>query len=226
VRKLAQVNPVALALVFAGVIGVLGILGAANVRSDGGVSAFDLDAEAKLPAFVAALILLCGATGALLAASTDPSGRRWPWIVLAVLFTVMGVDEATRLHETLEDETGTDWQVLYLPLMAAGGIAWLALLSRLRAMRLAALLLAAGAAAWAVAGVLESIQWSGPRETERAVDGYGILMGLEELLEMCGSAAFALAPLIAARAWLRVVTEPSAPPPPPTAPRERVNAGR
>jgi hypothetical protein len=46
------------------------------------------------------------------------------------------------------------------------------------------------------------VQWVGPRESERAIEGYGILMGVEELLEMGGSAAFALAPLIAVRAWL------------------------
>jgi hypothetical protein len=217
VRKLAYVDPVRLAAGFAVVIAVFGLLGAANVITDGDVAFFDLDAEGKLPAFVAAAILLCAAVGALLAC-LETSERRWPWAVLAVLFSVMAVDEAFRVHEALEDETSTDWQVLYLPLMAAGAVAWFALLGRLRRLRLAALLLFAGAVMWAVAGVLESIQWTGPRETERAVEGYGILMGIEELLEMCGSACFALAPLLAVRAWLGIGTEAAPAVDPPRAP--------
>ena len=38
-------------------------------------------------------------------------------------------------------------------------------------------------------------------ETERAVEGYGIMMGFEELLEMTGSALFAYALLAAVWQW-------------------------
>jgi prepilin signal peptidase PulO-like enzyme (type II secretory pathway) len=203
VRRLLEVDPLRLAVGFAGAIAVLGVLGAVEVRYEA-APAFDLDAEMKIPAFAAGLILLCAATMCALAATTDPTGRRWPWLVLTALFTLMAVDEATGLHEALEDETGVDWQTLYLPLMAAGGIAWLALLRRLRTIRIAAYLLAAGAGLWVIAAVLEAIQWTGPMESERAVDGYGILMGMEELCELSGSACFALAPLIAARTHARV----------------------
>jgi hypothetical protein len=203
VRRLVEVDPVWLAVGFAVVIAVLGVLGAIEVRY-AAAPAFDLDAEMTVPAFAAGLLLLCAATTCGLAAATEPAGGRWPWLVLAALFTLMAADEATGLHEALEDVTGVDWQTLYLPLMAAGGIAWLALLRRLRTVRIAAGLLAAGAALWICAGVLEAIQWTGPMERERAVEGYGILMGMEELCEMSGSACFALAPLIAARAHPRV----------------------
>lgn len=203
VRKLVQVDPVRLAVGFAVVIAVLGVLGAIEVRYEA-APAFDLDAEVKVPAFAAGLILLGAAAASALAATTEPAGRRWPWLVLAALFTLMAIDEATGLHEALEDGTGVDWQTLYLPLMAAGGVAWLALLRWLRAVPIAAALLAAGAALWVIAGVLEAIQWTGPMERERAVDGYGILMGMEELSELSGSACFALAPLVTARARLRV----------------------
>ncbi len=203
VRKLVQVDPARLAVGFAVLTAVLGVLGAIEVRYEA-APAFDLDAEMKVPAFAAGLILLCAATACGLAATTDPGGRRWPWLVLAALFTLMAVDEATGLHEALEDDTGVDWQTLYLPLMVAGGIAWLALLRRLRTIRIAAALLAAGAALWVCAGLLEAIQWTGSMESERAIDGYGILMGIEELSEMSGSACFALAPLLAARTHVRV----------------------
>jgi hypothetical protein len=199
---LRSLDPVRLALALAALIALLGLLGAIEVRYEA-APAFDLDDELKLPAFAAALILLLAAATARLAAAADPADG-WPWLVLAALFALMAADEAVALHEALEDLFAVDWQILYLPLMAAGGVAWLVALLRVRRLPVAAVLLAAGAAAWAVAGVLESIQWVGPRETERAIEGYGILMGVEEVLEMAGSAAFALSPLIAARAWASV----------------------
>jgi hypothetical protein len=196
-----NLDPLKLGLALAAVIAVLGVLGAIEVRYES-APAFDLDDELKLPAFAAALILLLAALTARAAAAADRDGA-WPWIVLAGLFALMAADEVVSLHEALEDLFAVDWQILYLPVMAAGGVAWLVALLRLRRLPVAAALLAAGAAAWAIAGVLESVQWVGPRETERAIEGYGILMGVEELLEMGGSAAFALAPLIAVRAWAR-----------------------
>jgi hypothetical protein len=219
-RKLVGVDPTALGIVLAVVIGGLALGGALNIKYDA-APAFDLDSEFRVPAFVGALLLVAAAIAAWLAASTEPRGS-WPWLVLAGLFVVMGVDEAAGTHEALEDLTGVDFQTLYLPLMAIAGVAWLAALRRVRRIPLAAVLLALGAAAWAGAQVLEAVQWSGPRESEVAVDGYGILMGIEEVLEMCGSAAFALGPLIAARAWA-AATRPSVAA---AAPGSRVEAGR
>src|SRR5918999_1730671 len=56
VRRLEDVDPVWLAGGFAVVIAVLGVLGAIDVKYQS-APAFDLDAEAKLPAFAAGLIL-------------------------------------------------------------------------------------------------------------------------------------------------------------------------
>lgn len=203
VRALIDIDPVKLAAAFAVVIAVLGVLGAIEVRYQA-APAFDLDAELKLPAFIAGLILLCAAAAAYLASLWDPAPGRWPWLVLAGLFALIAADESFAIHETLEDLTRVDWQTLYLPVMAAAGAAWLAAIVRLRDRLPIAAVLAAGAGLWAGAGVLEAIQWTGPMDNERAVDGYGILMGIEELMEMTGSACFALAPLAAARAWAGV----------------------
>src|SRR5918999_1283621 len=125
-----RLDPLMLALGVGALIAVLGVLGAIEVRYEA-APAFDLDAELKLPAFAAALILLLAALTARLAAAVDPAGG-WPWIVLAALFTLMAADEVVSLHEALEDLFAVDWQILYLPVMAAGGVAWLVALLRLR----------------------------------------------------------------------------------------------
>src|ERR687895_304413 len=147
-----NLDPLKLGIALAALIAVFGLLGAIEVRYES-APAFDLDDELKLPAFAAALILLLAALTARLAAAVDPAGG-WPWIVLAALFTLMAADEVVSLHEALEDLFAVDWQILYLPVMAAGGVAWLVALLRLRRLPVAAALLAGGAAAWAIAGVL------------------------------------------------------------------------
>ena len=201
VRDLVRIDPVKVAVAVAAVIGVLAVLGAVEVRYDA-AGAFDLDSERKLPAFVAGAILLGASVAAAVAALWDAGRVRVAWLVLAALWALMGVDEALGIHESLEDETGVDWQTLYLPIMAAGAVAWLIVLLRRRGV--AALLVLAGGLLWACAGVLEAVQWTGPMEAERAVDGYGIIMGLEEIFEMTGSACFLLGSLSAARALAAV----------------------
>lgn len=207
VRDLVRIAPLRAATALAVTIAALGVLGAAQVRY-GGAGAFDLDAELKVPAFVSGLILLCAAVAAFVAALWEESRFRLPWRVLGLLFAFMAADEALGIHETLEDITAVDWQTLYLPVMAIGGLAWLALLGHLRRTGAPAALLLAGGLMWACAGVLEAVQWTGPMERERAVDGYGILMGAEELLELCGSACFVLGPLVAARLRAGIGTAP------------------
>jgi hypothetical protein len=203
VRRLLDVPPVALAGVFAAVIAVIGMAGALNVHSRT-APAFDLDAELALPAFVSGAVLLLAAAMALAASRWDPTPSGWPWLVLAGVFALMAADEVLAIHETLEDLTAVDWQTLYLPVMAVAATAWFAAVRRCRSLPVAAVLLGAGAAGWGIAGILESVEWTGPMGNERAVAGYGILMGIEELAELTGSACFALGPLVAAREWAGV----------------------
>ncbi len=185
----------------AALIAVLAIPGALTVRRGGG-GAFDLDGELTIPAFASAGLLLCAAAAAVLAARDDPR-RRWrPWPGLALLFAVMGVDEATGMHEALEDASTIDWQTLYAPVVLLAGLAWLLALERLPGI-VERVSWIAGAGAWLAAQVLEALEWTGPREAERAVEGYGIMMGSEELLEMTGSALFAFALFAAVSRWNR-----------------------
>ena len=154
----------------------------------------DLDGEANVPALWSGALLVAAAASARATAGADSRGARWPWWPLALLFLFMAADEVLRVHEWLERLTELDWQVLYLPVMAAAAAAALTAVLRLReSPRLVAGLLAAGAA-WMLAQVLEALQW----DDDRQVSGYGKLMVGEEILEMAGSLGFTLTLLAAA----------------------------
>lgn len=160
---------------------------------------FYLDLEYNLPAFFSAALLAVSAVACWRARSTltaPPGGAVTGGAVtgLTLLFGLMAFDEVIGVHERLEDLTGIDWQVLYAPLIAAGGLGWFliaAFLMRNRAVA-AIRLWVGGAFAWAAAQTLEMLQWDG--DVERS--GYTIMMPAEEVLEMAGSAAFLLTLLL------------------------------
>ncbi len=185
-RRLARVA-ITVSLVF----GVLGFVAFQGWRH---TYILDLDAEfypASLWSF--GLLVLATVTSAL--AAIVQSSRAAAAFGAAMLF--MAVDELTSIHEHLENVTGVDWQVLYLPVVAVVGVAFLILLLRLLRVgeRASVVLLLAGAGAWFVAQVFEAIQWDGDRQTS----AYAPLATAEEVLEMLGSLAFALALLVWAR---------------------------
>jgi hypothetical protein len=176
---------------------VVAALGIEQRRSGLGY-VIDLDGEGNVPAIWSGLLLVAAAGSALATARADRRGARWPWWPLALLFSFMAGDEVFGLHEWLEIQTGVDWETLYLPVMAVGAAAGLGAVLRLReCATLAAGFLAAGGA-WAIAQVLEAVQWDG----DRPVAAYGELMAAEEILEMAGSLGFTLV-LIAAAERLR-----------------------
>jgi hypothetical protein len=176
---------------------VVAALGAV-ARLRGGPRLFTLDAEQVVPAIWSGFLLLLAAAAALAVARADRADARWRWWPLAVLFCFMAGDETMGLHEWVERRTQVDWQLLYLPLMAAGGAAALGALQRLRTFPTLVAGLVASCGAWVLAQALEALQWDGGRQ----VRGYGEMMVSEEVLEMAGSLGFALTLLTAAR-WLR-----------------------
>ena len=109
----------------------------------------------------------------------------------------MGADEFAYLHERAETRTGVDWQLLYLPVVAVGGLAWLLVLRRWGARSRPGALLVGGAAGWFVAQVLEKLEY-GPGDV--MVDGYLLLATVEEVLEDVGSLLWVAAGLYALRA--------------------------
>lgn len=160
-------------------------------------SAFDLDAEGNVPAAFSGLLLLAGAGGGFVVARRVAGWERVGVLGLAAMLGLMAFDEVFMLHERLERVTGIHWQLLYLPLIAAGAVGWL-LVMRLSSRRSAGAPLLVGAAAcWVAAQVLERLEWYGGKplsDTEyqaRLADtGYQVLVVIEETLEMTGSLLF------------------------------------
>lgn len=117
--------------------------------------------------------------------------------VLGAGLAFMAADELLSLHERIEGASGVDWQLLYLPVMAALGVGMLMVLGRhwRAGHREVVALLFLGGALWAGSQLLEFLQWDG--DTPRP--GYHVMMRTEEIAEFLGSGVFALAALAAIR---------------------------
>jgi hypothetical protein len=170
--------------------GIAGVIVGAE-ESD---SWFHLENEFTAPAYFSAALLLTAGAFAWLAARESEDRMRLAWLALAALWLVMGMDEVVSLHERIERRVGVDWQLLYLPVAAAGGVAWLFVFRG--SDRVIRLLLALGAAAWVAAQVLENLQWD---SNDERVDAFEQMMISEEILEMTGSLFFLAAVYLA---WL------------------------
>jgi hypothetical protein len=174
-------------LLAAAIIG-LGVAGGLyQVRRIFPLAGFDLDGEWTLPTLFSAGLLFANAA-VLISMRDVVSSRLLAWSV-AVLLVLAGVDEVVQIHERLEEYLRVDWQVIYLPAIAVGGLLCVLLLRQLWSSREARLFFAIGITAWATSQILEYAQWNGDRQ----VNGYSLLMVTEELMEMTGSALLLLA---------------------------------
>lgn len=186
--------PGRLAAAIAAAIALLAVAGIAHVALDPPEakpwSLFSLETELTFPAAFSAALLVGAGACALLAGRRRAYGVHPSWYLFAALLIGMGVDEAAYLHERLESASGVDWQLLYAPVALVCGAAWLRLTYALRSFRPAQLLMVLGAGAWLAAQVLENVQWGADGEK---VAGYSVLMVIEEILEMSGSALFLVA---------------------------------
>ena len=183
-----------------GAIAVFCALGALDRAGVVPGSVFDLDGEGKPPALYSALLLFSGgALSALAGMHAAEAGHSKRWLALGAFLVFMAVDEAITFHEILQDRLATDWQMLYLPVAAAGGVAWLLVLQRLWPQSRERLLFILGAVAWFVAQLDERIQ-SNPEDGR--VEGYGTLATIEETLELVGTALWVAAlHLVLRRLW-------------------------
>lgn len=178
-------------------IAVFGLLGAFQAFV-APVAVLDLDSEFTLPAYFSGYLLLLAAVAAWARAQAGEQ-RALVWLLLAGFFVFMSADEVIGLHEQLASAAGLYWQVLYLPLILAGGTAWLLTLRELRGQPLAAGLFILGAVAFVVAQACDTLQWSGNTEAP----SYRWTTVPEEILEMTGSALFGLAILLSIQHVLR-----------------------
>ena len=164
-----------------------------------GSGQLDLDAEGRVFALLSGLILL--AAGALVALAVVRHVAARHLALLGLLLVFMGLDEMVTIHEHLEKATGIDWILLYLPLMALGGLAALDLVRRAADREVTALFLTGGAC-WAIAIVLEKLEWPTaalPNGDQVPAAHYVAMMIPEELLEITGSFLFAVALVLLVR---------------------------
>jgi hypothetical protein len=173
---------------------LLGVLGAVQVAVGGATGApksfllrqIDLDHELNVPSFWSAGLLALASVAAF-ARAWSRSHQRAAWTALAAIFAFMSVDEVVQLHERLQRVMSADWQVAYLPIALAGGVAWAAVVRRSRNPTVRAGLVA-GAALWLVAQFLEWLWQSGYWfSTWESVP--------EEIFETLGNVAFMAAAL-------------------------------
>ncbi len=148
---------------------------------------FDLDRELNFTTFFScALLFGAGWLAVLYSRQVDKNQILIKFLGGFLIF--MGLDEGLKIHETAEKITGVDWQLLYLPLLLAGGIGWLLVWWRNAGIPRA--LWTLGAAAWVISQLLEACQWGWWWTPDVATDSYSSLMVTEEALEMTGSTFF------------------------------------
>jgi hypothetical protein len=115
--------------------------------------------------------------------------ERLAWLGVAGLFVLMAFDELLMIHERVESHTGVDWQLLYLPVFAAGGLAWLLLLLPMRRWSLEQVMWLGAAGLWFVSQIFESLEYTA---NDVAVDGFRALDGIEKVCQFTGSSLFLL----------------------------------
>lgn len=190
-RLLERLPLPAMGAVWAVHVAVVGV--GAALYEDGRLTSgvFNLDGEGpRYWLLVSTTVLLAGAVVALVVGSR-------PALVFGGFLAFMAVDEAFQVHEHLESALSVDWPILYSPVMAAAGVAALALLRRHTGVRWFRPALVAGGACWAIAVVLEKLQWT---DEGYAAARYDAMMIPEELLEATGSYLFAVALALVVRA--------------------------
>jgi hypothetical protein len=186
------------ALGLAAAVGLLAVLGVLY-DATGELRAFQVSGEVTEGFYVPVLFSWAVLFGAGIASGARSHGAVTPaeraaWIGVAVLFTFMAFDELLTIHERLEDTLGVDWQLLYIPLIAAGGLAWLSLLTRMPRWSLEQIMWLAGAALWFVSEILEKLEYDA---NDNTVSGFTAMNDAEKVLQFTGSCLFLLVALLA-----------------------------
>ena len=192
-RLALRINVRRLALVVGALIAGLAVMGILRYGNKEQLGAFNLDGERNVPAaFSAALWTAVSALSVLLGRAD-----RWrAWHAFALVTLLVAADEFGEIHERLENKTGIDWQILYLPVGILAAILFVAIGRRLRRLGVGFTLFAFAAAAGVVSQVLEQVQYDANDEPVR---GYRVMVVSEEVLEMTAALLIGLAFLAALR---------------------------
>lgn len=196
VRAASRVSPGVVAIVCGIAIAVLVAMGILQRTAFPEWGAANLDSEVSVATRFSAALLWAAAFWWLLvavAARSRPVALWFWWPVLAWL----ALDEGAAIHERLERWSGIDWQLLYLPVMALGALAWLGVVRRFWSRPRIVALLMAGAAAWIAVLILELVQNWGGTPVQAAI--YVPTMIIEEALEMIGSTSLLVAAILTLR---------------------------
>ena len=188
-------------------IAALAVLGALHTLAGVRIDLFDPNGERNVQAFVAAGLLATAGAAALVAASVEEGRPRLIGYGLAGLLTFLSADELLQLHEKAERLTGVDWQKLYLPIFAVGGVLGALMLRRVWPHVGARVMLVAAGAAWFVAELLEAIEYDA---ADGRVASYDLMVVIEEPLEMTGSALITVALILGAAMRRRARAEAAA----------------
>lgn len=188
------VEPRAVAVVLGAAIALLAVLGAIYAwEPRAALGRFDLDEERTVPAYFSAFLLAACAVLALClprAVLSRPAA-----LVFTGLLALASLDELIEIHERLERRLDVDWQLLYVPVFAAGVVVLVLFGVGLRRQGYRLELLLASAACWGGAQLFEKLEW----EDEGRAPGYTWMMLIEETLEMAGSALLLLTLLAVVR---------------------------
>ena len=195
VALMASKVPIPAVAVVCGVgIGALVVMGILQRVAFSNWGLANLDSEVSVATWFSATLLWAAAFWWLLVAISTRPGSMAVWVWWALL-AWLALDEGNAIHEKLERWSGTDWELLYVPVMAIGALAWWGVFRRYRSEPRIAALLTVGAAVWVAVLMLELIQNWGGAPVQAAI--YVPTMITEEALEMIGSAVLLIAGMLA-----------------------------
>jgi hypothetical protein len=152
-----------------------------------------------MPGVLIGAPLVAGAVLAMAIGAARTEARA-AWLGSCALLAFVALDSASDLDRRLQAWTGVDWERLYLPILAAGALAWLLALRSMRS-RAAVAALIAGSLCWLLAEAVWIAAWRG-----HVAPGEGGGM-LDEGLELAGAVLIGIG-LAAERIALRGKEEP------------------
>ncbi len=192
-RLALRIDARRLTLVVGALIAVLAVMGILRYGNKEELGAFNLDGERNVPAVFSAALWTAVSGLAVLVGRAD----RWrAWHAFAVVMLVVAADEFGEIHERLENKTGIDWQLLYLPVGVLAAILFVVIGRRLWQLGVGFTLFALAAVAGVVSQLLEQVQYG---ENDEPVRGYRVMVVSEEVLEMTAALLIGLAFLAALR---------------------------